>query len=321
MRKFYARTFIAKKFLFLLVAAVSVLAVKAQTDITIGTGTVGNAPVNGYPCPLQDYFEGSRAQYLFRASELTAAGMGPGNINAIKFNVISVGTAGVVEQYTLKINTTTVSTLDLATWEPGAVVKYGPVNYQPVAGINTFTFSTPFFWNGTDNIIVEPCNGPVNPVDGDFTVNPVVPWTTGLTFNASHTYRADNLGNLCATTTTTNTGTATTRPNIVFTWTPAIACTGVPVAGTAVASPTTVCLGQSIALTLTGASVASGLTYQWQSSPDGATNWTDISGATSSTLTTSQSATTYYRAIDTTLNIIIGFIKTAKPVQGNVCSQ
>ena len=66
----------------------------AQLDINIGTGTVGNG-TTVYPCPLQDFYEGQRAQYLYRASELAAAGMGPGLITAIKFNVISAGTTGV----------------------------------------------------------------------------------------------------------------------------------------------------------------------------------------------------------------------------------
>src|SRR5690606_26908054 len=46
--------------------------------VTIGTGNVGNAQTNGYPCPLQDYYEGGRAQYLYLASELTSLGMSAG---------------------------------------------------------------------------------------------------------------------------------------------------------------------------------------------------------------------------------------------------
>lgn len=49
---------------------------KAQLDISIGTGTTGNTTTT-YPCPLQDFYEGSRMQFLYRASELNAAGMAP----------------------------------------------------------------------------------------------------------------------------------------------------------------------------------------------------------------------------------------------------
>src|SRR5690606_36869079 len=114
---------------------------------------------NSYPASLQDYYEGSGAQYLYQASELVAAGMGPGMISAIKFNVVALNDATIIEQYTLKIATTTVTSLTTTGWEPTGSPVYGPVDYQPVAGMNTFTLTTPCFWNGTDNQIIEACHG------------------------------------------------------------------------------------------------------------------------------------------------------------------
>lgn len=273
---------------------------KAQTDITIGTGTTGNTTTS-YPCPIQDYYEGSRAQYLYTAAELAAAGMFPGNITAIKFNVVSLGTAGVSEQYTIKIAGSSVTSLGTSTWETVNTTVYGPVNYQPVSGINTFTFSTPFVWNGTDNIIIEICNGdPNNTTTTTYTSNPVIPWTTNLAFNGSHTYRVDSQGNLCGTSTTTNTGTQTTRPNIIFSWIPGTSCSGTPNGGAATSTQTNIiCPGSSFTLSLTGATVASGITYQWQSSTNNIT-WTNISGATTASYTTTQnSALLYYRCVVT----------------------
>jgi FOG: PKD repeat len=297
MRNWYSK-------LLLSILLVSAFKLNAQVDIAIGTGTAGNSNTT-YPCPLQDYFEGARAQYLFRASELIAAGMGPGNINAIKFNVVSLATSSntsphfALHQQTFKIGTTTANTLDLDDWVAGTTTVYGAVDYTPVLGINTFTFTTPFFWNGVDNIVVEMCNGdPGNDTATFWTGNAVVPWTEDLPFDASHTYRVDNSGNLCDATTTSNTGTSTTRPNIIFNWTAAAACTGAPVAGTANTSKTMVCLGEPFTLHLSGVTVASGLSYQWQSSTDN-TNWTNITGATRSSLDTSQSVTSWYRAIVT----------------------
>ncbi len=71
-------------------------------------------------------------------------------------------------------------------------------------------------------------------------------------------------------------------------------CTGTPTAGNAVATPSVICAGGSSVLSLSGASVAGGLTYQWQSSPDNST-WTNIGGATAVTYTATPAATTYYR--------------------------
>ena len=76
-------------------------------------------------------------------------------------------------------------------------------------------------------------------------------------------------------------------------------CAGAPAGGTAATSLTTVCPTTTIFLSITGSALASGLTYQWQSSPTALGPWTNIAGATSATLTISQAANTYYRRITT----------------------
>ncbi len=85
---------------------------------------------------------------------------------------------------------------------------------------------------------------------------------------------------------------------LTFTWTPAANCTGAPVAGTASSSANSVCAGNNFDLTLTGNTVAPGITYQWISSPDGVSYSNEANGTTSS-FTTSITDTTYYRAIVT----------------------
>ncbi|MBI1344516.1 MAG: T9SS type B sorting domain-containing protein [Terrimonas sp.] len=305
MRKSYSPIFSARVFIIIFLSFLSFVKLNAQVDISIGNNTVGNTSTT-YPCPIQDYYEGSRAQYLFLASELTAAGMGPGVIDSIKFNVLNFNTYTgtnnrASEQYTISVGTTATSSLDATTWEPGTTVVYGPVDYLAVVGINSFKLSTPFFWNGTDNLVIEICNGdPNNATTGltTYTNNPTIAWTTGLAFNGSHTYRADNNGNLCGSATTTNTGTQTTRPDIIFTWIAAAACTGTPVGGTANTDKLNVCLNESFQLSLTGSTIASGLSYQWQSSTDNST-WSDISGATGPSLSTSQLVSTYYHCVVT----------------------
>jgi gliding motility-associated-like protein len=281
-----------KASLYLVILLLSVLRLSAQIDITIGANSGANGS-SAYPCPLQDYYEGSRAQYLYRASEMIAAGMQPGFINAVKFTVNSVNNTGAIDGYTIKIATTAKTSLDANAWELSGNAVFGPVNYQPVTGVNSFAILPAFFWNGTDNLLVEVCNG-----GAGFTSNPSVRWTTGLSFNGSHTYRSDGLGNLCGTTTTSNSGTMTTRPDIILNYTPAAACTGVPEAGTTVTTATTVCGGNSFTLSLTGNTAATGLTYQWQSSADN-TTWTDIPGANAAFLNKTQTLSTYYRCVVT----------------------
>jgi subtilisin-like proprotein convertase family protein len=80
--------------------------------------------------------------------------------------------------------------------------------------------------------------------------------------------------------------------DVIFTQ--AVACTGTPTPGNTLSSVTSVCSGINFNLSLQNSAPAIGLTYQWQSSPDGST-WTNITGATSSSLIRSQTAATYYR--------------------------
>src|SRR5690554_3567671 len=80
---------------------------------------------------------------------------------------------------------------------------------------------------------------------------------------------------------------------------PAPACSGTPQAGTASVT-SRYCVDQPFTLSVTGATIASSMTYQWQSSPVGTATWTDISGATSLNLTiTNQTAASDYRFLVT----------------------
>ncbi len=79
-----------------------------------------------------------------------------------------------------------------------------------------------------------------------------------------------------------------------FVWTPPVPCTGTPNPGNTLATANPACSGVNFILSLQNNPAVSGLTYQWQSSPDGIT-WTNIAAATSMNLSISQTATTWYR--------------------------
>jgi hypothetical protein len=73
------------------------------------------------------------------------------------------------------------------------------------------------------------------------------------------------------------------------------ACSGMPDPGNTLSSSAVVCSGESFSLSLQNNPLVSGLSFQWQSSPDGS-NWTDMTGLISNTATISQTTSTYYRA-------------------------
>ncbi len=84
-------------------------------------------------------------------------------------------------------------------------------------------------------------------------------------------------------------------------WMPATPCDGMPLGGTATSSVTNACPTTPFTLSVTGATLGAGITYQWYSSPAGMGNFTAISGATSlSYSTTITEAMEYYCEITCT---------------------
>ena len=134
--------FVRKSFLLIAFFAFLITtSVKSQTDFNVGTGTTGNDGLT-YPCPLQDFYEGSRMQFLYKASELSALGMGSGNILSLKYNVTALnGFGGDIPQLTIKIGQVSTTTLSATTWEATTATVFGPVNYVPTLGVNIFNFS------------------------------------------------------------------------------------------------------------------------------------------------------------------------------------
>nr|HMT30881.1 hypothetical protein [Bacteroidia bacterium] len=100
---------------------------------------------------------------------------------------------------------------------------------------------------------------------------------------------------------------------VSLTYTPGSGCSGTPSPGNTVASANPVCSGVSFNLSLQNSTSGSGVTYQWQSSPNGST-WTNIATVTSATYAATQTAATYYRSLVT----CAGNTGTSNPLQVNM---
>lgn len=81
------------------------------------------------------------------------------------------------------------------------------------------------------------------------------------------------------------------------TFIPLTPCSGMPTAGVASASASSVCPSQNFTLSLNGSTLGAGITYQWESSSTSTGPWTAIPGGSSFSLTTSQLVDTYYRCV------------------------
>ena len=120
----------------------------------IGTGLLVSGTAG--PSPYGAAGIGSRQQYLIKASELKAMGLFQGYIKDISFEVGSVK-ANLMKNYTIKIGNTVYDDLNQTYFDSTLTKVYGPIGYVDVFGWNTHTFSSPFFWDGESNIIIETC--------------------------------------------------------------------------------------------------------------------------------------------------------------------
>ncbi|MCS6917065.1 MAG: hypothetical protein NZM08_05225, partial [Chitinophagales bacterium] len=285
----------------------------AQTFSIVGTGTTSNTS-SGYPAPFGNFYYGARHQFFVTAAQLSAAGIPAGaSIQSLGFNVTATNFAATHNSFQILVYTTTLTNPISTAWftSPMPAASTTPVNHLPVVGWNQFSFTTPFIWNGTDNLIIETCFQ-----NTSWTANASTQWTTtlsGATF--SRWYRADAAG-VCASTLSSGTST-TIRPNMRIGWVPATPCAGPITPGSTLSTANPVCSGASFTLSMSSPPTGVGLTYQWQSSPDGMT-WSNISGATNATYTTNQTTATWYQCVVTcTADMSTG---TSTPLQVTMAS-
>ncbi len=189
-----------------------------------GIAQVGNATTTTSTAgitPFSSSWEGSREQYLVKATELSASGLLPGAINSLGFFVSSTGTFNM-SNYSIKIAHTNEIALGAATGAYGnpsgafTTVYTNAAEAPPTVGLKTFTFTTPFVWDGISNILIDICHD--NDINATCTncygSNSGVRYTA-TTFNSiwgSYNDNAQSCG-LQAANTITN---RVNRPNLYF---------------------------------------------------------------------------------------------------------
>lgn len=177
------------------------------TTITVGTGTNTNTP-NTYPAPYGNWYWGAKHQFLITATELTTAGMSAGNINDLSF-IVDVANGVALQDFTISMKNTL--TTSISGFETGLTNVYGPVNYTETAGLNTHTFGSPFYWDGTSNLLIETCFN-----NAAWTQNATI-FYTNTSFNSSAVFFQDQPG-VCSSPNPNQV--SMMRPNMIFDWTP-----------------------------------------------------------------------------------------------------
>ena len=153
------------------------------------TGNVTGAALG--PNPLQNYYGGTKQQWIYTASELSTLGFSTGaKITSIKLDLPVADTAYALSNLAIKMkNSATTSFASATSWESGLTTVRNAASYTPVANLNSFTLDTPFVWDGTSNLVVE-MNYSNNNGGGSGTFNTAKHSATS--FVSTIFYRADN---------------------------------------------------------------------------------------------------------------------------------
>ncbi|MEO5564094.1 MAG: GEVED domain-containing protein, partial [Chitinophagaceae bacterium] len=262
---------------------------RAQT-VTIPTANTNSGSLND---PLGTYFGYERTAMIYTPGEVAS----PGIISSIGFYLNAVSSPSNSTDVRIYIKQrpdlfTAVTTYTTET--TGATLVYGPTTIPAASFIAgqwiTIPLATNFTYNGTSNLeVIVETNYTGGGGEG----------STGKQFRVAlqptdryyQRWQAD-------ATAPPGTGTfAAVRPNIQVTFSNPPCVSGSLAGGTALSAVGAACAGVGFDLTIAPASASfgSGMTYQWESSPNGAAPWSPIAGATGLNANVTQTAVTHYR--------------------------
>lgn len=177
------------------------------TTITVGTGTTAITQA-----PYGTYYMDQRVQYIITQAQLTAAGYTSGNsLTSLSFYVTGAQSQ-VMNAYTIKVAHTTSTSFSSTSYLTGTnTTTVYNANYTTVANSwNKHTFSTPFIYNGTGNLLIDICFN-----NSSYTQNSTVQGTALSTYNALYLQSDMASGGVCANTTGTR---SYNRPNMRLTF-------------------------------------------------------------------------------------------------------
>lgn len=248
--------------------------VSVNGTATVGTGstlTAATDELTAFSNRRSEY----RAQLLVTAAELAASGLRAGNITAVSFNISTIGDAATNTNFRVRLGNTTAATFANTTFVTGLTEVYSVASYTHAVGVNTITFTTPFNWDGTSNIIVEILHSGIDSINNARTYYTATTGNTVL-YNYSSTVGATfTTGTLSANRFNMNFGgqTACTSAR-----TSVLATVNTPPALTLSAGSAVVCSGNATPVVTVTSNVNNFDSYSW--SPSSGVSGSAASGYT-----------------------------------------
>lgn len=124
----------------------------------IGSGTLVTA--NSNISPINNTYKSIHYQSVYTQAELNAVGVyGPIYIRALGFNIVTAPNLAL-PNFVVRMKHTAAANSSAWVTADGLQTVYHNSSYMPVAGrYDMLYFSTPFLWNGVDNIVVDTAFG------------------------------------------------------------------------------------------------------------------------------------------------------------------
>jgi len=115
-------------------------------SISVGTGSATTATL-----PLYTFYEDQRSQCIYLQSELG----GPRTFTGLRLNVTTIP-GQTMNNWTIRIKHTALASYSTAAWEAtGWTTVYQANETISTTGLATFTFTTPFVYDGASNLMVD----------------------------------------------------------------------------------------------------------------------------------------------------------------------
>jgi hypothetical protein len=181
----------------------------------LGSGTTTNS-TTGYPSPYSNYYGGTKHQMLVLASELSGMGLTAGSsLTGLKFFVTAVGStfSGTINNFQIDLGHTTATALTSSAFIGGLTNVMSPSSVAVSVGTVSHTFTTPFVWDGTSNLIIQTSYSNAN--SGTSTDYVQMP-NSDPGFVSTNWYRADGASATTILNATTPTSSGNARPNMVI---------------------------------------------------------------------------------------------------------
>lgn len=300
-----------------------------STTVNDATGTLSGA----FPSPYTNWYGGNKHQMMIRAFELTGAGFTAGNITSLSFTIAAMGSDLIanpnLQNFTIGMKATSATTLSGTAFETGFITVLPqatltlPNSGFPVEVIHTFT--TPFFWDGVSNIVVQTAYTNGNFGDGNDFVQMRY---SDPGFQATTVFRRDSNGdiNTFLDAAVPTFSYSTRRPNMRITILNSCSSPRVPVTVTYTAPPAlgisasaaTICAGSSTTVNVTPATVGNFTTYAWSPTLNATPGGTPVgsSVALAPTATTKYILTATSGVCTNLDSVVVTVAPTPSPISG-----